>query len=265
MEQVSVVKDVRLEQAAQGDWASAAAWGDGDAIWDHLTRNTNMVKAVGCLDWSSLCPPGSRVLDLGCGSGWLAALLTREPSVELVLAWDSSPRLLNDALPRVFELAGGDLDKVEPVCGDFVPLLIDDASIDVVAMSSAFHHAQQPDRLLAELERVLSPGGTVALVNETPWPRLGMLGFATRMYAATVANLLGGSFGRAGHLGAEHVLYDDALGDRGYTLGAWRRMAARAGFSMTVVDSGLPSYPLHQRPRGRLEPNLTHLLLRRAS
>jgi hypothetical protein len=100
------------------------------------------------------------------------------------------------------------------------------------------------------------------LLNETPWHPLGMLGFATRMYAAVVANLLGGEFRRAGHLAAEHALYDDALGDRAYTLRRWRRMIARSGFSVEILDTGMPSYPPQTRPRGRLESNLFHFVLR---
>jgi hypothetical protein len=42
----------------------------------------------------------------------------------------------------------------------------------------------------------------------------------------------------------------------------WRRMAARADFSVEVIDTGIPSYPPHTRGRGRLERNLVHLLFR---
>jgi ubiquinone/menaquinone biosynthesis C-methylase UbiE len=256
------IRDARVEQARRDDWSGAASWGEPDAIWEHVRCNTNLVPAIERLDWPMLCPVRSTVLDLGCGSGWLSAVLSKQPNVERVIAWDSSPHLLNDALPRVFELIGGETSKLEAVCGGFTPLLLDDQSIDVVVMSSAFHHAPDPDTLLEELRRTLVPQGMVALLNETPWHPLGMLGFATRMYAVAVANLLGGQFRRGGHLGAEHALYDDALGDRAYTLRTWRRMIARAGFSVEIIDTGMPSYPQHTRPRGRLEPNLFHLLMR---
>jgi SAM-dependent methyltransferase len=258
------VRDVRLEQASREDWAAAAGWSDPDAVWSHIRDDTNLVPAFERLDWPSICPGGCTVLDLGCGSGWLSALLSKQPNVKRIIAWDSSPHLLSNVLPHVFELIGGDTGKLSTVCGNFVPLLLDDHTIDVVVMSSAFHHAPDPLRLLEELRRSLAPGGTVALLNETPWHSLGMLSFATRMYAAALANLLGGAVRREGHLGSEHALYDDALGDRAYTLRVWRRMTARAGFSVEIVDTGMPSYPPSTRPRGRLEPNLSHLLLRPA-
>ena len=77
-----------------------------------------------------------------------------------------------------------------------------------------------------------------------------MFSFATRMYAAALANLLGRDLRREGHLGSEHVLSDDVLGDRAYTLPVWRRMISRAGFSLTVVDTGIPSYPASTRRVG---------------
>jgi SAM-dependent methyltransferase len=262
---VSGVSDVRLEQAARSDWAAAASaeWATAPALWAHLTGATNLVDAARAFDFAALLGDRATVLDLGCGSGWLAGLLSAHEKVARVIAWDGSPHLVEHVLPEMVGLAGGDMARVERVCGDFVPLLLDDAAVDLVAMSSAFHHADDPHALLAELRRVLRPGGAVVLLNETPWTRVMVLGFATRMYAAALAGLARGTpVRRPGHLGAGHVLYDDRLGDRGYTAGALRALAREHGFSVELRDSGLPSYKPSYRERMRLEPNLTHVILR---
>jgi SAM-dependent methyltransferase len=162
----------------------------------------------------------------------------------------------------VFELIGGDASKLQAVCGDFVPLLLDDGSIDVVIMSSAFHHAEDPHGLLGELRRVLAPAGAVALLNETPWHPLAMLGSPRRCSAPPWATCSAAKSDIPGHLGSDYVLYGASLGDRAYTMRTWRRMAARADFSVEVIDTGIPSYPPHTRGRGRLERNLVHLLFR---
>lgn len=260
------MRDVRLEQLNRGDWALSAAgvWSDPRALVAHLRDNTNYFPAVEALDWSSLCGEDARVLDLGCGSGWLTALLTREPHVRQVVAWDSSPRLLGDLLPVTVDLIGGDIDKVEPVCGEFVPLLIEDGSIDLAVMSSAFHHCDRPDDLLDELRRVLRPSACLVLANETPWHRLTMAGFSLRTAGAALANLLDprSRLRRPGHLAADHVLYDSQLGDRAMTLPQWRALVGRCGWSIERRDTGLSSYRDHFRPRARLEPNLTHFILR---
>jgi hypothetical protein len=86
--------------------------------------------------------------------------------------------------------------------------------------------------------------------------------FATKMFGAALGNLLGREVRIPGHLGSDYVLYGASLGDRAYTMRTWRRMAARADFSVEVIDTGIPSYPPHTRGRGRLERNLVHLLFR---
>jgi ubiquinone/menaquinone biosynthesis C-methylase UbiE len=257
------IRDVREAQAGRDDWAVVSQWSDAGAVWDHLRRDTNIVRAAELLDWPRLIPAGATVLDLGCGGGWLSAMLSAKPQAGRIIAWDSSPALLRDVVPEMVELVGGDGDRIECVCGDFVPLLLDDGSVDVVVMSSAFHHAERPEALLDELARVLAPGGTVILLNETPWHPVAVFGFATRMYAAALLGLAGRVTRRPGHLGSRHVLYDETLGDRAYTLRAWRQMMASAGWSMEVRDTGLFSYPPEHRPPGRWEPRLVHFVLRR--
>ena len=136
---------------------------------DHLSRNTNLIKAANLLRWPELLHSGTIALDLGCGSGWLSALLTREPDIEKVIACDASPTLLHDVLPQMVALMEGDLSKIERVCGRFTPLLLETGSVDLVVMSSAFHHASDLDGLLAELVRITRPRGLIVLLNEVPF------------------------------------------------------------------------------------------------
>jgi SAM-dependent methyltransferase len=260
------LKDVRLEQRRRRDWAVSASgpWASADTLWPHLQEHTNIVDAARQVDWSALLPEGATVLDLGCGSGWLTGLLSVEPCVERVIAWDSSVHLLGEVLPRMVELAGGDLAKVEQVCGDFLPLVLEDGSVDAVVMSSAFHHADDPHALLAELVRVVAPGGPIVLLNETPWHPLAMLSFAGRHFLATATHLLGRRLVTAtGALTEDGVLYDAVLGDRAYTMRRWQEIADRARCSLEVRSTGLPSYPAAVRKKHPLEPVLHHFVLRR--
>ena len=141
-------------------------------------------------------------------------MLSREPNVDRIVAWDSSCSLLTDLLPRTIRLVGCDMNKIERVCGDFSPLLIEDHSIDVVTMSSAFHYSDRPEHLLADLARVIRDGGAVVLPNETPWHPLAILSFATRTYVTALSGLIGRVQRREGHLGSCYVLNDEKLGDR---------------------------------------------------
>ena len=259
------LRDVRLPQLAHQDWAAAAGdlWSSADTLWPFLSQKTNHVRAAQMVRWDDLLPADARVLDLACGSGWLSALLSAEPRVANVLAWDASPHLLAELLPRMVDLTGGDMAKIAPVCGDFTPLLLDDGAIDAVIMCSAFHHAESPDALLGEVRRVLTPAGVLVLLNETPWSPIRLFAFATRHYLSTVLGLVGLPGPRApGALTQDGALYDAALGDRAYTLRGWRRIAARNGWSLETRPTGLAPYAAGFRPQAFLEPDLTHLIMR---
>ncbi len=260
------IVDVRLEQAHSGDWSALAGsdWKDAAALYEHLSKNTNIIEAAKLVPWEILLPPGSIILDLGCGSGWLAAMLTQHASVDSVIAWDASPALLGEVVPAMVALMGGEISKVQRVCGQFSPLPIETSSIDVVTMSSAFHHASDPDSLLEELIRVVKPAGAILLLNEVPYAVASTLWAAVSTTAAAIVNSVstGLTIRKGGHLAADHVLYDEILGDRALTLAQWRRLFHHHELAVEILETSLPSYPRGFRRQYLLEANLTHFVLR---
>jgi SAM-dependent methyltransferase len=97
---------------------------------------------------------GRRVLDLGCRSG----ALTRH-----FLDGNSVVGLDVDAAALEKARALG----IEPVQANVEdPLPFDDASFDAVVAGELFEHLRFPDALVAEIERVLRPGGV--LVGSVP-------------------------------------------------------------------------------------------------
>ncbi len=112
-------------------------------------------------------PPGARVLDFGCGTGWLARCLATMGAD--VLATDVSANVL--ALARsglARDPLAGEL-RVEFQRFDGTRLPAADASMDRVVSFDAFHHVLDQAATLAEMARVLKPGG-VAVFHE-PGPR----------------------------------------------------------------------------------------------
>jgi SAM-dependent methyltransferase len=263
---LAAVRDVRLEQAAQVDWADRAGepWQRPEQLVGFLREASNHLDAAEAFAWEDVLRPGAAVLDLGCGSGWLTAMLSARPEVSRVIAMDLSPRLLETVLPTVLDQLGGRLAIVERICGVFTPLPVEDGSLDLVVMSSAFHHSDAPDALLDELRRVLAPDGCLVLLNETPWSRLSMLNFTVRTAATALLNLLASDHvrRRPGHVASTHALYDSELGDRTYTRAQWRDLARRHGFDLELRDSGLYPYKPAFRVPSRLEGTLAHLVLR---
>lgn len=258
-------EDVRLWQAGTREWPADAGdvWSSAQTIYAHLRDNTNQVAAATAFPWADVLGDSTHVLDLGCGSGWLTALLSARGDVRDVVAWDSSFRLLDEVLPAMVELVGGDAGKIRRVCGQFAPLRLADASIDVVVMASAFHHAPDPDGLLSELRRVLVRGGRAVLLNEVPYSIPSMLRhIATTAVAATAQSISARiPLSKRGWVAAGEILYDPDLGDRARTVAQWRRLFARHPFDVRVIRTSLPSYPPQFRAPQRLAHPLTHFVL----
>jgi SAM-dependent methyltransferase len=95
-----------------------------------------------------------RVLEVGCGEGELAGRLVRELDIELV-ALDQSARMV--ALAR----AAG----VDARVGDVQQLPFPAGSFDVAVAAWMLYHVPDIDRGLAELARVLRPGGRLVAVT----------------------------------------------------------------------------------------------------
>ena len=64
----------------------------------------NYVEAAEKVNWGQYLPQNTALLDIGCGGGWLAAMLSRFDAVQTVFALDSSRHFLHKLLPQVMEL-----------------------------------------------------------------------------------------------------------------------------------------------------------------
>jgi demethylmenaquinone methyltransferase/2-methoxy-6-polyprenyl-1,4-benzoquinol methylase len=124
-----------------------------------------------------------RALDVACGSGKLTAELRRLAPAGLVIGMDFSGRMLEVAARR------------EPgpryVRGDGLRLPFGDGVFDAVTVAFGLRNFADPERGLAEMRRVLRPGGR-AVVLEFVRPAPGPLGAAYRSYLVHVLPRVGG-------------------------------------------------------------------------
>lgn len=110
---------------------------------------------------------GQRVLDVGCGTGVVA--LTAARLGAKVTGLDLTP----EPLDRARENSSlGDL-RIDWHEGDAEELPFEDSAFDVVLSQFGHMFAPRPDVALAEMLRVLKPGGTVAF---STWPPELMVG-----------------------------------------------------------------------------------------
>jgi len=89
-----------------------------------------------------------RVLEVGCGPGDMAERIVRETGADLV-ALDISPRMVE--LARAL--------GVDARVGDVQELPFDDGSFDCAVAAWMLYHVPDVERGLAELARVIRPGG----------------------------------------------------------------------------------------------------------
>ena len=104
-------------------------------------------------------PPGGTALDVATGGGHTALYLARLGW--RVTAGDIAPRMLENAR-RLVEEAGLALDtKLFPA--EAMPF--GDRSFDLVTVRVAPHHFSSPEKFVAEVARVLKPGGRFLLID----------------------------------------------------------------------------------------------------
>ena len=150
------------------EFASEERLGTRNAIYRRLIEGQNAEDLL--LDAVVAAAP-KNVLEVGCGAGEMAQLITRELDCQFV-AIDISERMA--ALTR----ARG----IEVVLGDVQALPFDDAVFDCVVAGWVFYHVADRNRALAECARVLRPGGsliTATLADENLadlWEYVGLSG-----------------------------------------------------------------------------------------
>ncbi|MEX2290138.1 MAG: methyltransferase domain-containing protein [Mycobacteriales bacterium] len=111
--------------------------------------------------------PGARVLDLGCGPGHLTAELAGDVGEQgHVLGLDRQPSMIEAARRRTGRGAGQ--ARRNFVLGSATALPLDDASCDGVVAVQVLEYVPDLEQAVAELCRVLRPGGTAVLVD-TDW------------------------------------------------------------------------------------------------
>jgi ubiquinone/menaquinone biosynthesis C-methylase UbiE len=118
------------------------------------------------------CPPGTQVLDLGCGPGHLARLLAQRGCQ--VTGVDRGWRLLRMAR-RGAEREGAAVRFVR-ASGERLPLA--DAAFDLAYATTVIYFVARPEAVLREMVRVTQAGGTVASLD----PHASMSVAAMRAY-----------------------------------------------------------------------------------
>ena len=164
-----------------------------------------------------LVAPGEAwvALDIATGAGHMA--LAFAPHVARVIASDLTPEMLTETAKLA---ASKGLTNVETRQADAEALPFPDASFDLVTSRIAPHHFPNQPKFVAEVARVLKPGGVFALVDNVSPDEVTTPGFdGDQLAAADVGyNLF-------------EKIRDPSHG-RALTSAGWRGLVGQAGFDI---------------------------------
>ena len=140
--------------------------------------------------------PGQAVLDVGCGTAELSLLLAGlvGPSGR-VTGIDVSPGMLEVGRAKVF--ASRHAGRIQLLLGDATDLGFADDSFDAAASAFVLRNVAHLDQALAEIARVVRPGGRVALL-ELSHPPASWIRRPFLFYFRRILPLLGTWAARAG-------------------------------------------------------------------
>jgi SAM-dependent methyltransferase len=137
--------DARFDEYERAGWTERATAYD-DAVSPLSSRAIGpLLEAVGPLQ-------GAALLDLACGPGHLAAAAAARGARTEGL----------DFAPTMIERARARYPSLRWTVGDAHRLPYEDAAFDAVACAFGVLHMTDPDAALAQVRRVLRPGGRVA-------------------------------------------------------------------------------------------------------
>ena len=176
------------------------------------------------------------IVDLGCGDGSaLAVAAEHNPGHRIAgIDWSADALRQAQALGLTVVRAG--------VAGASLPVA--DGVADVVIMSELIEHLVDPDGAVAEVRRVLRPGGSLLLStpNLAAWYNRGLLALGIQPIFSEVS--LRGVFGRPGRVVAGHL--------RLFTRRALTEFLAASGFCcVTVAGARYHDVPRPLRPLDR--------------
>jgi SAM-dependent methyltransferase len=139
-----------VEQSQRKD-----VWAAGDLYEPYVGRWSRRV-AREFLSWLAV-PERKEWLDVGCGAGALLQTIIENKKPNSVIGLDASPGYIGYAKARTAS------PRARFEAGDAQSLPLDTASLDVAVSGLVLNFVPQPPRAVAEMARVVRPGGSVAV------------------------------------------------------------------------------------------------------
>ena len=150
--------------------------GGGESVARRLYSEDELAEVPpGAIEWAlgvgnpvryALLQPGETVLDIGSGGGIDTILAARRVGSEgTAIGLDVVEAMLERA--RVHATEAGVASSTEFIRGEMEDIPLPDGSVDVVISNGVLNLSARKSRALAEIFRVLGPGGRISLADLT--------------------------------------------------------------------------------------------------
>ncbi|MGP8246394.1 MAG: class I SAM-dependent methyltransferase [Bryobacteraceae bacterium] len=107
--------------------------------------------------------PGETAADIGAGTGYFAIPIAARIAPGKLYAVDLQPEMLDKLRAKL--AAPGVPTNIELLRGAASATNLPDASVDLVLMANLWHELDSHDRVLREVDRILRPGGRLAILD----------------------------------------------------------------------------------------------------
>jgi ubiquinone/menaquinone biosynthesis C-methylase UbiE len=107
---------------------------------------------------------GSRVADVGAGSGWFTIRLAKRVGPNGLVIFEDIQRQMIDSISRRVEREGLQ-DRTRGLLGLATDPRLPSASLDAILMVDAYHELVDPVAILRNLRQSLKPSGLIGIVN----------------------------------------------------------------------------------------------------
>lgn len=114
------------------------------------------------LHYDSVWPEGSTILEAACGVGVQTRIIATKNPHSKFISVDLSEKSLMKASQVIASL---DINNVELKHADVLDMPYDENFFDHIFVCFLLEHLADPARALAELKRVLKPGGTITVIE----------------------------------------------------------------------------------------------------
>ncbi|HET9015510.1 MAG TPA: class I SAM-dependent methyltransferase [Thermomicrobiaceae bacterium] len=136
-------------------------------IYDHVYASIIAGFYAGVARRVTADTTGGEVLDVGCGPGHLPIEIARQAHALRVTGIDVSPGMIEQARRRA--AVEGLATRVRFEVADVAALPFPDGQFDAVVSTLSLHHWPDPVRGVAEIHRVLKPGGRAYIFDLADW------------------------------------------------------------------------------------------------